>query len=623
MWQRQWLQGEVLHEQLDYWRQQLAGLKPLELPTDHPRPPVQSFRGARRFFSFPAEISNELRALSRREGVTLYMTLLTAWQTLLHRYTGQNEIVVGTDIANRNRRELESLIGFFTNQLVMRADFSGNPTFKELLRRVREVTLGAYAHQDLPFEKLVEVLQLERTLDRNPLFQVMFVFQNTPMRDLEVPGLSMRTLEIDEGTTAFDLTLTMEETDEGIKGSMRYSTDLFNATTIERMMKHFQNIVRSIVSSVEKPVQALEMYDAEVRKKERTTSRLKKLTSVKPRAVTFSGDALFQMSYLTPDQRLPLVIQSSLTEVDLATWAKRHEEMIEAELLRHGAILFRGFNVNSLRAFEEFTRAVSRELLEYGERSSPRTRLSAGIYTSTDHPADQHIVLHNEQSYTLNWPMKIWFCCQQPAQQGGRTPIAGSREIYRRLDPALIRLFEKKSVMYVRNYGDGLGLPWQEVFQTRVRAEVEEHCRRAAIVCEWKDGDRLCTRQLRPAVRTHPKTGEWVWFNHALFFHVSSLDATTQAAFAGLTADELPFNTLFGDATPIDPSLMEEIREAYREATVSFPWQAGDVLMLDNMLVAHGREPFVGPRKVVVAMGDPFQEIYQPSEMRVAAQVSV
>ena len=179
-------------------------------------------------FHLPAQISNELRALSRREGVTLYMTLLAAWQTLLHRYTGQNEIVVGTDIANRNRSEIESLIGFFTNQLVLRADFSGNPTFKELLRRVREVTLGAYAHQDLPFEKLVEVLQLERMLDRNPLFQVMFVFQNTPMQDLELPGLSMRTLEIDEGTTAFDLTLTMEETDEGIRGSMRYSTDLFN-----------------------------------------------------------------------------------------------------------------------------------------------------------------------------------------------------------------------------------------------------------------------------------------------------------------------------------------------------------------------------------------------------------
>jgi alpha-ketoglutarate-dependent taurine dioxygenase len=219
--------------------------------------------------------------------------------------------------------------------------------------------------------------------------------------------------------------------------------------------------------------------------------------------------------------------------------------------------------------------------------------------------------------------MKILFCCQQTAEQGGRTPIADSREIYRRLDPSLIELFEKKLVMYVRNYGDGLGLPWQEVFQTTVREEVEEHCGRAAIVCEWKDRDRLCTRQVRPAVRTHPKSGEWVWFNHALFFHVSSLNPETRTAFAGLSADELPFNTLFGDGTPIDASLMREIREAYEQATVSFAWQTGDVLMLDNMLVAHGREPFVGPRKVVVAMADPFQEIYQPAEMRVAAQVSV
>ncbi|HET8781192.1 MAG TPA: amino acid adenylation domain-containing protein [Pyrinomonadaceae bacterium] len=629
VWQRQWLQGEVLHEQLDYWLTQLAGLKPLELPTDHPRPPVQSFRGARRFFSLPAELSNELRALSEREGVTLYMTLLAAWQTLLHRYTRQNEIVTGTDIANRNRSEIENLIGFFTNQLVLRADFSGNPTFKELLRRTREVTLGAYAHQDLPFEKLVEVLQLERTLDRNPLFQVMFVFQNTPMPDLELPGLSMRAIEIDEGTTAFDLTLTMEETDKGIRGSMRYSTDLFDGTTIERMVKHLENLLHSIVVSVETSVQALEMHDAderqqaELRKKERTTSRLKKLTSVKPRAVTFSGEALFKTSYLEPDQRLPLVIQSSFAEVDLATWAKRYEQMIETELLRHGAILFRGFNVNSIHAFEEFTRAASQELVEYGERSSPRTQLSPGIYTSTDHPADQHIVLHNEQSYTLNWPMKIWFCCQQPAPEGGQTPIADSREIYRRLDPALIRLFEKKSVMYVRNYGDGLGLPWQEVFQTTSREDVEEHCSHAAIECEWKDGDRLCTRQVRPAVRIHPKTGEWVWFNHALFFHVSSLDAATQAAFAGLTADELPFNTLFGDATPIDQSLMQEIAEAYKRQTVSFPWQTGDVLMLDNMLVAHGREPFTGPRKVIVAMADPFQSIYVEAEVAAAAHLSV
>jgi len=285
VWQRQWLQGEVLHEQLDYWRRRLAGLKPLELPTDYPRPPVQSFRGARRFFSLSAQISNELRKLSQREGVTLYMTLLTAWQTLLHRYTDQNDIVVGTDIANRNRSEIESLIGFFTNQLVLRSTFSGNPTFKELLRRVRKVTLDAYAHQDLPFEKLVESVQPERIFDRNPLFQVMFVFQHTPQQ-LELPGLVVRTLDIDEGTTAFDLTLTMEETDEGLKGSIRYSTDLFKATTIERMIRHFNNILTSVLASIDTPVHLLEMFDE---KKQRTKSKLEKLSIVTPRAVQFDN----------------------------------------------------------------------------------------------------------------------------------------------------------------------------------------------------------------------------------------------------------------------------------------------------------------------------------------------
>ena len=418
----------------------------------------------------------------------------------------------------------------------------------------------------------------------------------------------------------------MTETDEGIKGSMRYSTDLFEAGTIERMLKYLENILRGVVASVETPVQALEMIgaverrQAEALKKERTESKLKRLSHVKPRAATFSEETLFKTSYLSAGGRLPLVIQSNSAEVDLAAWATRHRETIEAELLKHGAILFRDFAVNALGDFEKFTRAISRELVEYGERSSPRTRLGRGVYTSTDHPPDQHILLHNEQSYTLNWPMKIWFFCRQPAPQGGRTPIADSREIYRRLDRALVRRFEEKSVMYVRNYGDGLGLPWQEVFQTTERAEVEEHCRRAAIEFEWKDGDRLRTRQVRPAVRTHPKTGELVWFNHALFFHVSSLDTAARAALASLAEEELPFNTLYGDATPIDPAVMEEIHEAYRQATVSFAWQAGDILMLDNMLVAHGREPFSGPRKVVVSMADPFHIIHRAPVERETVQ---
>jgi amino acid adenylation domain-containing protein len=611
VWQRASLSGEALRPQLAYWRRQLAGgLTPLALPADKPRPPAQTFRGARRFFALSPELTGALKALGRAHNATLYMTLLAAFKTLLHRYTGQADVVVGTDIANRTRVETEGLIGLFTNQLVLRTDFSGNPTFAEVLRRVREVTLGAYAHQDVPFERLVEELQPERQLNLNPLFQVMFVFQNAPA--YELPGLGMRTLDVDEGTTAFDLSLTMEESEDGLKGSVRFSTDLFEEATIARMVAHFENILRAAAADAGAPVRALEMRSESERqqgeraKAGRMESKLKRLMSVKPRAVTISDERLYRASQMREGQRLPLVIRPAAEGVDFPEWAARHRETIEAELHKHGAILFRDFEVASVATFERFARAVSRDLLEYGERSSPRTRLGAGVYTSTDHPADQHILLHNEQSYTLSWPMKIWFFCVQPARAGGRTPIADSREIRRRLPPRIVERFEREGVMYVRNYGDGLGLPWREVFQTEEPAEVESYCRENLIEFEWKGDGRLRTRQVRPAVRRHPKTGEEVWFNHAIFFHVRSLAEAERAALAALGEDELPFNTLYGEGSPIEPETVEAIRAAYDASTVAFDWRAGDVLMLDNMLTAHGREPFEGPRKIVVSMAEPF-----------------
>ena len=189
-----------------------------------------------------------LKALSQREGVTLFMTLLAAFQILLHRYTGQDDILVGSPIAGRTRTELEGLIGFFVNTLVLRTDLSGNPTFRELLGRVREVALGAYAHQDLPFEKLVEELQPERSLSHSPLFQVMFILQNAPRQTLALPGLTLRRLEVDSGTAKFDLTLSMTESADGLRAVWEYNTDLFEAATHRRLQGHFQTLLEGIVT---------------------------------------------------------------------------------------------------------------------------------------------------------------------------------------------------------------------------------------------------------------------------------------------------------------------------------------------------------------------------------------
>jgi amino acid adenylation domain-containing protein len=250
LWQRQWLVGDVLQSQLSYWQQQLKDAPALlSLTTDRPRPAVQTFAGARQEFALSGELTAKLTKLSQEQGCTLFMTLLTAFDTLLYRYTGTEDILVGTPIANRNRSEIEGLIGFFVNTLVMRTDVSGNPTFSELLTRVREMALSAYAHQDLPFEMLVEALQPERNLSYTPLFQVMFVLENTPISQWSLTGLTVSSLPIKSTTAKFDLTLAMENTSTGLVGVWNYNTDLFDAGTIERMTGHFVTMLEAIVAN--------------------------------------------------------------------------------------------------------------------------------------------------------------------------------------------------------------------------------------------------------------------------------------------------------------------------------------------------------------------------------------
>lgn len=320
-----------------------------------------------------------------------------------------------------------------------------------------------------------------------------------------------------------------------------------------------------------------------------------------------SSESLVRTSYLREGQRFPLVVEPGTGGVDLVAWAAGRREWVEAELHKHGALLFRGFDVDSPSRFEQFITATSSGPLEYHERTSPRSRVSGNIYTSTDYPPEHAIFLHNEQSYNATFLLKIYFCCVRPADEGGETPLADTRKVFERIAPKTRQRFLEQGYMYVRNFGDGLGLPWQTAFQTTRRAEVERYCRDNDIEFEWKGGDRLRTRQTRPVAARHFSTGELAWFNHATFFHVSTLPPPVRdKLLEGFTEEDLPNNTYYGDGSTIGPEVMEELRAAYLAEKVVFPWRAGDVLMVDNVLASHGREPFKGPRKVVAGMADPF-----------------
>jgi non-ribosomal peptide synthetase component F len=291
LWQRQWLQGDVLEAQLDYWTRQLGGNTPLSLPTDHPRPEILSYQGADYPFTFSSACSEAIVALSRQEEVTLFMLLLAAFQTLLYRYTGQTDIVVGTDMANRTHVETEALIGFFINLLVLRNDLSGAPSFREVLRRTREMVLGAYSHQDTPFEMLVERLLPAQSPNRMPLVQVLFVLQNQPSPYAQLPNLVVSHFAGAETMTAkFELALFMQEWSGGLRGVVKYSSDLFEASSIATMMGRFEVLLRHIVAHPDTPIDVLDFYtDAEkTRQIEQQKKTLHKLKVTKGKEVNLS-----------------------------------------------------------------------------------------------------------------------------------------------------------------------------------------------------------------------------------------------------------------------------------------------------------------------------------------------
>jgi alpha-ketoglutarate-dependent taurine dioxygenase len=321
---------------------------------------------------------------------------------------------------------------------------------------------------------------------------------------------------------------------------------------------------------------------------------------------------MIKTGLLIAERSLPLVIEpedyspEKRSLSSLVEWLKNNRRAYESWLLKHGALLFRGFPINTPEEFEVITRAISPELLNYVEGNSPRKQVSGKVYTSTEYPEQYKISLHNELSYAHSWPHKIFFFCAVAPQHQGETPIVDCREVLKMLGAQVQERFENKKVKYVHNLhgGSGIGKSWQETFETTERAKVEEYLRAGEVEFRWRDDGGLWTSQTREAVAIHPETGERVWFNQAEQWHPSMLDQKNRKALEalGMKEEDLPHNAFYGDGTALDSEELERIRTLMRERAVFFKWMKSDLLVLDNMLVAHGRNSYKGPRQILVAM---------------------
>jgi alpha-ketoglutarate-dependent taurine dioxygenase len=611
-----WLKQQDSSSTETFWRGFLKGFtQPASISIERsPAQPVdQSEDYRRQELQLSPQTTALLMTLAQRHQLTLNIIVQAAWAFWLGHSCGRRDVVFGVSMSGRppSLERVEDMVGMFVNTLPMRAQLDPDRRFLSFLEEIqrRQNELSRYEHTPLG-----QIQQWSDVAKGLPLFETLLNFLSPAfaLSREQIGGLKVETLH---GMVRSNYPLAVTIT-PGPRLLLEFLYDVrrFDPGAVTLLRAEIETLLEEVATRPETKLGELASVIAGVsaRRREAISRQRRnaigsKLKTAKPQILKLSTGSLVEVDSLSPGGTFPLFIRPKAAEVDLAGWTRANRSYIEEQLLQAGAILFRGFKVNSVDMFAEFVRSFSPVLLEYRERSTPRREVGASIYTSTEYPAHQNIAFHNEFSYAYTWPMKIAFHCAKPAEAGGETPIADSRRVFQLIGPAVRERFIEKGVAYVRNYGNGIDLTWQEAYQTADRTQVERHCRNALIEFEWRDGDRLKTWQVRPAVAQSPKTDAMVWFNQAHLFHLSNLEKDVQESMLKTFGEsDLPRNAYYGDGTPIEASALEEVREAYERASVSFPWQEGDVLLLDNMLTAHGRRPFTGKREVLVAMAEPY-----------------
>ena len=611
-WQLALERSGALREQADYWQQALAGssgLLPLHM--DFPRPATASYAGANLQFTLPPSLSAALNLVAQRAGVTLYSTLLAAFQVLLHQCTDADDLLIGADVAGRQRPELEGLIGFFVNILPLRSRFAADQPFSNFLAATQETALSAFEHQDLPLDMIAEAAGTPRHKGVNPLVQVLFVMNNLPVHSASIEGVAVEVLPDPGGYSKFDMALFIDQSAGQLQGTWQFASDLFKPERIQHLLDSWLEILQLIVRDPDIRLRDISVPTHSATQPAGTDaasparSKADKLGSFlkKPSKAT-SAAPLFRESLIVPGQPFPLLVEPTDPGLDLIEWVKVNRPLIEQKLGHHAGILFRGFQLHDIEDFEAFAEAVQPGLYgQYGDL--PKKEGGKNTYRSTPYPEKKMILFHNESAHQDRWPRKQLFFCEQPSPVGGATPVVDCRLMYRSLPVALREKFESKGLLYVRTFADKLDVSWQHFFKTDSRAEVEARCQLAGIQWEWLDHDELQIRTPCPAIIEHPITGEKSFFNQVQLHHIYCLDPDVRDDLLGLFgAQRMPRHVYYGDGSPIEDDVMRQLGELYEQCAVRFDWRKGDVILLDNMLAAHARDPFEGPRKIVVAMGD-------------------
>ncbi|MES2249456.1 MAG: amino acid adenylation domain-containing protein [Pseudomonadota bacterium] len=603
-----------------FWQRYLDNApKGSRLPVDTPQPGVAGHAGDSLRVPLEGALVDALAPLARANKTSRFTVMLAAFLALVHREADADDIVVGTDVAGRDHPELEKLMGFFVNVVPLRSRRNEAARFTDWLAAVHAGTQSALAHGGVPLDRILDLAGLGRA--QGTPVRMLFVMQNTPTGHFEIPGLRIDVVPQRVRHSKFDIAVFIHEGPREWTAEWVYDTGLYRSESIRRWAADWCALLRQLVISPEARVEQL--FSTPVRKESPMNpmpspqlgklDKLKKFAARPPAApaatagVAEASRPQVKTSFLSDARQFPLVVEPASAGFDALAWVRENRGFVDDALARHGGLLFRNFGLETPQDFEAFAENVEPELYgSYGDL--PKKEGGRRTYRSTPYPERQMILYHNESSHMDRWPRKQWFYCELPSRVGGATPIVDCREMLRRLPAEIVDAFERKALTYVRTFTPHLDVSWRDFFKTDQRAEVEARLASGGIEWRWLDEDTLQTRTHCPAVMKHPLTGERVFFNQVQLHHPACLEADVREDLLALVgAERMPRHVCYGDGTPIDDETMAIVGRAYEECAVRFDWRKGDVVMLDNMLAAHARDPYEGPRKIVVAMGAMFE----------------
>lgn len=568
---------------------------------DHPRPRRRTIASRTVGHRFSPEERDRVRDFGASRGHSPFIILAATLARLLGEQDKAEAVRFGVPTYGRPSSAFQEHIGCFLNMLAIQVPISGRDSFNQLVEKVAQSVRWGIDRARTPFHAIAERLPASAEPGRHPAFDIELDYRSgeseSDPKQWRLGSLTAKRVADGRPSAGkFDMDFLLTDDGHALRLDLHYNTTLYKDATAAKLANRFQEL---LFDSIERPDQPMDTPCGEGSSAPPTPRRAADRARARLLAKLAPARTENERSTFQPLERSPAEPNESLVE-RLRTDCRGGA--LERDLGSHGAIVYRGFDVEGIEGFQQALAAMDEPLFNYMERSSPRKDLSPGVYTATEHPSDQTIKLHCEHSYSHEWPARLTFFGLQPASSGGATTLSETRPALESLPEYARSRFQEQGVLYVRAFG-GLGLHWEEVFQTDSQAEIEAYCQANGIECEWLAGGRLRTRSRRPAIRRHPITGEPTWFNHAYFFHPQSIEPELRRSLlTHCSEDELPFQTFYGDGGVIEDEVIRGIGKALESHKTRHPWRRGDLVILDNMLVAHGRESFTGPRKILLAM---------------------